>query len=310
MFCALRPIGSDQDSVAYQVYYNMDDYRLSFAAEPSFILISNVARYFMTENGLLLVFLFYAAIGVTIKLFAIKQLTQLYWLSLILYFSTYFLLHEFTQIRAGVASGLVLLSIRYIYERNIFKFFACIIIASFFHYSAMIVFPLYLLSNAAINRTSMTLMILAVPAGMAMNYFKFNFVYIIPIELIRTKIEVYMQAEQLRDIKLNPFNAVYVIKYLLLYVFLYYQRKLNSISPYFPILVKFYSISLFSYLALSFNSAFAIRISELVGIVEIILVPTLFYVYRHRMIALLGVLLYSAASLALGLYETELIVST
>lgn len=309
LFCALRPIGSDQDSIAYRVYFNMDDYALSLAAEPSFILLSNFARTVAPSNGLFVLFFIYAVVGVALKFHAIKKLTDLYWLSLIVYFSTYFLLHEFTQIRAGVASGFVLLSILYIHKRNAAKFFVCVSAASFFHYSALIVFPLYFLSNATISRTAMALMLLAVPAGMAMNYFSFNFIYTIPIELIRVKVQVYMMAEELRSIKLNPYNAVYIFKYLMLYVFLFCHRKLYDISPLSSVLIKFYAISLFSYLALSFNSAFAIRISELIGIVEIILVPILFYVYRNRLVAFLGVIFYSSASLALGLYETELIIN-
>jgi len=307
MFCALRPVGADQDSLAYYAYFNLDAYSLSLVAEPSFIFLADLARATSRTEGLTTLFFFYAVIGVSIKFIAFRSLTDLYWFALIVYFSNYFLLHEFTQIRAGVASGLVLISIRYIYERAAMKFIICISLASLFHYSSLIIFPMYLISNPKLTKIDTTLLSLAVPAGIVFTYLSLDFTYVIPIELIRTKIDIYIQAEALRDLKLNPFNAVYLIKYAILYVLILCRHRLSELSPYFPILIKFYAVSLFFYLALSFNSAFAIRISELFGIVEIILVPLLCYFYRDKLIAFVGVLVYASASLALSLYQTELI---
>lgn len=309
LYCAFRPIGADQDSVGYYNYYHLDDYSLSLAAEPSFIILSNLTRRLSAFDGLTVLFFIYAVLGVTIKLYSFRLLTKLYWLCIIVYCSNYFLLHEFTQIRAGVASGLVLLSIRYIYERDILRFFSCIALASFFHYSALVVAPLYFMSNSKMSRIDLFLLYVAVPSGVIFNYLNLNLIYVIPIDLVQAKIDTYMQVESLRDIKLNPYNAVYLVKYIMLYVFIMARSRLSDISPYFPILIKFYAISLFSFLALSFNSAFAIRVSELFGIVEIILVPLLCFYYRNKSLAMAGVIIYSFASLAIALYETKLIVS-
>lgn len=307
LFCTLRPVGSDQDSIAYENYYFMDDFNRQQVAEPTYNLISNLAEFISAQNGLLLVFFIYAVVGVWLKFYAIRKLTDLPWLALIAYFGTYFLLHEFTQIRASVASGLLLISILFIYQRRLLPFVLCIAVASLFHYSALAALPLYWIIYGGMTVPVRVLIAATVPSGLAFDLAQIDWVNLIPIELIRSKIDIYQQVEALRDVKLNVFNAVYLVKYTLLYIFLLYSERLTRHSIYFPIFLKIYALSLFAYMALSFNSTFAIRISELLGIVEIVMIPLLFYLFRLRILGVLAVFLLSSGYLALGIYQTELI---
>jgi hypothetical protein len=308
--CSFKEIGSDQDSVAYLKYFNLSDYAMSQVAEPTFMLISSISRAVSAENGIAVLFFIYALIGVTTKFVAIQSLTELKWLSLITYFSSYFLLHEFTQIRAAVASGLVLLSVKFIFERRLSLFLATIGGASLFHYSALLALPLYFLATSALSRTEKIAVGLSIPAGIVFYIFKFDIVYVIPIELVRIKIEAYTAVEALRSVKLNVFNAVYLFKYILLYVFLLFSDSISERAKYFPILLKLYAISMFSYLALSFNAAFAMRISELFGVVEIVLIPMLIYAIKPRALAVFLIVALAVANLALGVYQTELVQQT
>ena len=307
IICTFKGIGSDQDSVAYLKYFNLSDYAMTQVAEPTFILISNISRFFSADRGIVVLFFFYALIGVTIKFYAIGTLTELKWLSVLTYFSTYFLLHEFTQIRVAVASGLLLVSLRYVLERRPGQFALCVAIASLFHYSALLAAPLYFLSTSSLDSKQKFAIALAIPAGLIFYIFKFNIIYAIPIELVRSKIAIYTEVESLRSVKINVFNIVYLFKYMLLYVFLIFSGVISKNSPYFPILLKVYAISMFAYLALSFNTAFAMRISELFGVVEIILIPLLFYAIKPRIVAVVLVVAIAAANLALGVFQTELI---
>lgn len=308
--CGFREIGSDQDSVAYLSYFNMSDYAMSQVAEPTFMLISTISRAISAERGIVILLLVYAVIGVTIKFYAIHALTELRWLSVLTYFSSYFLLHEFTQIRAAVASGLVLLSIKFIAERKPGLFLTAIAGASLFHYSALLVLPLYFITTGTWSKKEKVAVGLAIPAGIILYVFKFDLIYVIPIELVRIKIEAYSAIEAIRTLKLNVFNMVYLFKYALLYVFLTYSDAISKRSPYFPVLIKFYAISMFSFLALSFNAVFAMRISELFGVVEILLIPMLYYAIRPRALAVILIVALAVANLAIGVYHSELIQRT
>ena len=94
-------------------------------------------------------FLLFAILGVSFKLIAIKQLTELWFLSLILYLSNFFILHEMTQIRAGVASAFLLLCVKPIYDRDLKRFLLFAVLGFLFHYSAIVILPLWFLGIKA-----------------------------------------------------------------------------------------------------------------------------------------------------------------
>ena len=301
-----REVGIDQDSVGYLIYYNLTDDRLSLAAEPSFILIAQLTRTAFADAGLRALFVIYAVLGVTLKYLAIDKLTNLFWLSFITYFSGYFLLHEFTQIRAGVACGIVLFSLYYVQKRQPIHFIAAVVIASLFHYSALVSLVLYFLRPSLTSFTK-SMIALAIPVAILIKTANINLVAALPIELVRNKIDVYSQLQSLTTIDLNAFNLVYLIKYALVYVFLLFSRPISEKAPGFAIFLQIYALSMASYIALSYNSAFAIRISELYGVVEIVLFPMLVYAFRSSLPGTVAVVALALGNLALGIFQTQLI---
>ena len=309
LFAGTRSIGTDQDSVAYSVYYSIDDRVLSRIVEPTFLLIRNATEAISADNGLRYLLLFYALLGVSLKLAAILQLTSLRWLSVATYFSSYFFLHEFTQIRAAIASGLILLSVKHIQERNPFQFTVLVSLASLFHFSALIAFPLYLLGARGLTNGSKTFIALAVPLGILIRVLDVNLLYVVPLETVRSKVDVYMEAESLRDVKLNVFNAVYLVKYALLYALLLMSSRIEPNWRFFSVSLKIYALSLFAYLALSYNSTFAIRISELFGVIEVVLIPSLYFGMRSKPAAVVIISSLAVGNLMLSLYQTKLILA-
>ena len=75
--------------------------------ELSFLYIAKLVHFIF--NNVLFLFLIYALIGVSLKLKSIRQLTDLWLLSLVVYASNFFILHEMIQIRVGVYAGFLLL---------------------------------------------------------------------------------------------------------------------------------------------------------------------------------------------------------
>lgn len=65
---------------------------------------------------------------------------------MMLYISFYFVLHEMTQIRAGVVSALFLLAVYYIAKKEKRKALLLIIVGSFFHYSSLALLPTLMLA--------------------------------------------------------------------------------------------------------------------------------------------------------------------
>ncbi|WGQ07516.1 EpsG family protein [Pedobacter gandavensis] len=278
LIAGLREVGSDPDSIGYRNYYESD--LILLLAEPTFAFISYIVRNIFGNFQFVLII--YAIIGVLIKYRAIVKLTDLWFLSLVIYFGNYFLLHEFTQIRAGVASGLFLLSIVPLSERRFWKFFSLIVLAILFHYSSIILLPLWFLTNKHLNTLGKCILYLLIPIGIVFHFMNLDLLMAIPIETIKYKLEIYKLTQETASNELNVFNLVYLFKYLTLYTLLYFYETICVKMKYFSILLKIYAIALFSFLALSQNTIFAMRISELLGIVEIILVPAFYYIIKER----------------------------
>lgn len=303
-FSGFREIGIDHDSVGYKNYYESGDL-IWLMAEPTFGIISEFVRY--AFNDFRFVLIIYAILGVWLKFIAIERLTELKWLTIITYFSTFYLLHDFTQIRASIASGILLIALVPLSQRRIWVYMGLICVAILFHYSAIVALPLCFFNNNHLSGTQKTLIALAIPIGIVLHLIHFDPLLVIPIDTIKVKIEIYRQAQASAEVSLNVFNLVYLVKYMILYVLLYFYETIYKQNKYVSLLLQIYALSLFCYLALSSNTIFAMRISELYGIVEMILIPFLYYVVRPRAFAIGLVVFVALIYMIINIYSLELI---
>ena len=184
LFAGLRDEGVDRDYNVYiQGYYDVSspieeyfDGRASFVNEPAINIIASVSKYFFDST--IVFFLVFSFLGVGLKFLSIRKYSPFLLLSVLIYFSKYYFFNEFTQIRMGVAVGFFLFSIQYIVSRNLLKFLSLIFIGGLFHYSVLLVIPLYFLSATAIN---VKLYLAAVLAAMMLAIMKFDVVAMLSI---------------------------------------------------------------------------------------------------------------------------------
>lgn len=93
------------------------------------------------------VYFFCAFIGLYLKGIFYRTYSNSFFISVIFYIFTIYFLHEYTQIRAAIGLGICYLSIDEINKRQLKKFVIRIFVAMCFHYSAVIMFPIYLYCN-------------------------------------------------------------------------------------------------------------------------------------------------------------------
>jgi transmembrane protein EpsG len=71
-----------------------------------------------------------------------------YWMAVFLYvFTPTLMLIQSSVMRQSVAIALFVFSLDYIYRKDAFRYFSCIALASLFHYSALLVLPMYFLGT-------------------------------------------------------------------------------------------------------------------------------------------------------------------
>ncbi|MFZ8831103.1 MAG: EpsG family protein [Thermodesulfobacteriaceae bacterium] len=293
LIAGLRPIGLDRDSIAYaNAIQSYKDVNL-VALEPAFWVIKWFNDIFFNGN-VRTFFLIYAILGVSIKFLAIKRLSKLPWLSVGAYLSSYFILHEMTQIRVGVAAGLFLLSIPDIHSRNFRKFIIKALLAISFHYSAIIMLPLYFLHPKKLNIAYFLLPIV----GLISVYVDLskpllsNLANLAP-NFLAYKINIYLTLLELGEhSEINIVNFHYTSLLLLTYFgfFLYIINKIKN--DYDVLFLKIFALSLFSFYFFSDVPVFAYRISQFLNVAAVIFVPNFILYFKQKELIFLLVILF------------------
>jgi hypothetical protein len=240
--------------------------------------ILSLIIYYLSDN-IIFIFIFYAILGVSIKINAIKKLTDFPICAILIYFSMYYILHEMTQIRVGLATGFILLSIPYIYEKDFKRFLLYVLLGFFFHYSVIIVLPFYFLSH---NKISKWFYIL-IPLAYILYFLDLNIsslLELIKLDLIAFKYKAYKTLSAID--RINIFNFIMIMRYIFIIFLLWKWEFLYEKNKYSVIIIKLYIISCFFLIILADIPAIAFRVSEIFAVVEIIIIPYFVYFFKNE----------------------------
>lgn len=292
LLAGLREVGIDPDSENYEeAYHHYYSNSIFEGVEYSFILISTILNYFSSDVHLL--FLFYAFLGVGLKFISFRKYSELWFLPVLVYIGYYYELHEMTQIRTGILSGIFLLSIKYLAEEKRIHYVLLILIGAFFHISAIALLPFVFLTNKPLSPKMRLFWLLIIPAAY-MFYFTSSVILInLDIPYIGTKIASYQDETEkgISAVQINVLSPRHLFTLLTFIYLLYFHDTILMYNKYFPILIKIFSISLVAFVALSFLPVLAQRVSYLYQIVSIVLITNVYYTIKPKWA---GILLVTA----------------
>ena len=216
-------------------------------------------------------FLIFALLGVSAKLLGILQHSRSFFLSLCVYATYLFLVQEMTAIRAGVASGIFLLSFGFYIRREKIMFAAMMIPAFLFH-SSSILFVLAWLLHIFRIRTRVYLAGLAVAFVIAV--LRVNIVSAFRLDEYFPRVAVYLQMESWSTpTTVNIFNLRVIFSLIAVAVFGFYYRKFSEIRGFVE-LYRIHILSLIVFFSLSPSaSVFSLRSYELLSVVQVLLYP-------------------------------------
>lgn len=305
-YAAFRDGAKVGDYVTYVQMFKDVNNGFTTLTEPSFVYLSQFVGAF--SNDAIYVFVVYALIGVSLKFIAIRRLTELWFLSLVVYLSNFFILHELTQMRAGVAAGFLLLCIKPIYDRDWKRFLLLSTCAILFHYSALVILPLWILGH----KQRKIWLFVSIPIAYIIYFSGVNLTGTIPIPVIKAKLELYQRAQEYGTENwsaINVFNLVFICKILIFYILLWKYELIACRNKYAIVLMKVYCISLMAFPIFATMPVVGFRVSELYGIVEIILIPLLYYVFTPRIASIFIVILAAAAVAFVSVFYSKLIIN-
>jgi hypothetical protein len=291
LIAGLRPLEYFADASNYlnKIYNNGG----IFDTEPTFWLINQFNQLLLGGKEQIF-FLIYAALGVSIKILAIKKLSLVPLLSIYLYICLYFLLHEMAQIRVGVASAVFLLAIPDIVNKNFKNYLLKTVIAIAFHYSALIMIVFYFISFKKINKNIYySLPIFGLVLALAPNFIFSILTFsasILP-SMLSNKIIMYLNF--LKDgihSDIHIFN-IYIVSLLIIYYFSLFNLKKFE-SKLNTLLVKFLGLQLFIFFAFSCMPVFAWRLSEFIGISLMILIPHLIFIFKQKIFPIMFIIVW------------------
>ena len=303
-FVAFRPIGSDLDSYSYSMLYH--NLREEFI-EVSFAWIVFFIQH--TFDDVRWLFIIYALLSVPLHAAAIRKLSPEVLLSVLLWLSHYFLIQDFTQIRVAVASGFMLVGLPYLIEGKRWKFLLFLLMALFFHYSSAAFLPLLFFGNKKLKLKGKLFMGGLIVFAYALYFAKVNLLTTIPIPYFQNKLDSY---QELRDAgilgdNINVFNVVFLLRLVVFYYSLVKYEFIVKRHPAFTLLIKVYTLSLFSYVGLSVIPTIAGRMSELYGFVEVAMYPMLVCTIQPKFMGRLIFVLYALGLLSLNIWHNNMI---
>jgi hypothetical protein len=234
-----------------------------------------------------LLFLAFASISIPLKTHFILRNVKYQGLVFLLYFSSSFILHDFVQIRAAVASGLFLWIIYYVGSERYMKAAIFLALAISFHLSSLVFLPIIFLKK----KDSKLLYIL-------FGVFSLFTLFIKPIdatsfdlffpEIILKRLDMFLNET---DRVANLINPITLIQYLItIIIFLNWDRLINF-SNYSVYIIKSFLIGLYLFLILHNIPGISFRIYELLMIVQIPLADILIQTVKPKLVIVIIILI-------------------
>jgi hypothetical protein len=198
-----------------------------------------------------------------------------------------------------------MLSIKPLCERKLLIFLIVSILATLFHYTAIIMIFLWFLNPKKINTQFYVLLIIA--SYLINQFSSMNISEIqkyIQITAIQNKLLAYEYAYKST---INVFNLWQIMRTVLSFLFLWKSNLIQENNKYGILLIKLYILTTCTFVILAANPTFAVRISDLLAITDIILIPCIIYIIKPEFIAKLIVAGIGFTYLFLNLFYNKII---
>lgn len=306
---AFRPVGIDQDSVNYAALFNGQE-NDEVEMEASFYMLVNLCRVLMDDPRIL--FVVYALLAIPIKAAGIVRGSRLWMLSLVVWMGYYYIYQDFTQIRVAVSTGIFLFALSLHGRGQKGLSLLLYLLAIYFHNTAVMYIPLLFIGSKPLGRTGKLILASLPPIGIVINLMHIDPVMLLPIPQLQERIELY---ETLRDSgimgdTISTFNIPFLFKLFIFYFILWKSEYINEKVPMLSLYMKVFIYSISCFLIFSFLPVMAWRLSEVTGIIEVLLFPAIVYAFREEIYGKLIVSAYAFMMVIQGMILTSNTINT
>lgn len=244
----------------------------SLKIEPGFVLL-NWFLYKISSNPQFLIFIC-AVITNTLIVLTIAKLSDKFELSIFLFICIGFYFTSFNIMRQYLAISIVFWSIRYVGKGEFKKYLFSVLIASTFHFSALIMIPTYIIYK---GKAWSKWTILTMLTGIAFTVSFAILVNILEVLLVNTKYNDYLKTLTAGYYGVNTLRIlIFIFPLVLLYI---WREPLRKIYPNCDYLVNLYFIGAM-FMVLSSKYVFIARIADYFTIFGVLIIPKLTSLYK------------------------------
>ena len=276
MFTSLRPGLGGWDYKNYETFFNQipDLFNIEFDFlffhyEPLYTLANSFVKLF-TDNFVVFIVI-YTFLTHLLMFQVIKKYSINFFYSIFIYFSTYYLWHNFTLLRQNVAILIFWFSLEYIREKKFVKYLLLIIIASLFHNSAIVLILFYfiieLMDKFSIKKNVWLFIFLSLLKPASDFLLRYIYKILSYFNIGRSNLEAYLSSTE------RGVNEFFILEVLLIIVFVYLKRN-DSLIKNNKLFVNLLLLSFVIVVWFS-NYEIAVRFVEYFRIYYFVLIPIL-----------------------------------
>lgn len=258
--------------------------------EPMYFIILRISQFFF--NPVFVGFTIYATLSVTPRFRFIKQQSVNVWASIMVYVAYCYMAQDIIAMRSSVASALILYVIKFKLDDNKKYMIATILLASLFHYSALVFFVLLFVDPVKEQR----LLYIALLFGTYGLFFSgFDIKIIFPYLSYLTFLEYNLSDYSMSTAEVyGTLNGPQILRITTCLLFWAFSSRLKDFNPYAIIYLKVFTISLCMFPLFSSIATMGYRLYEIYASAEAIGLPIMFMgVFRRKQLYKPAILVYT-----------------
>lgn len=276
--------------------------------EPFFRLLVTSLHHISGSFRLFLILIATLTVLLTYSFF-LKNEYDYYWLVLLIFVSNYYFLHDYIQIRIGLACSIFLYQLSYLNKGDKKKAFCLWLLSCCCHFSMVIAFISFFISKKRISNTEECFIFLL---------FIFCFLFALKglsvvslfgyIPGVNTYYKLYMSAmENGEGTAIKIYNPIYLLRYFVFFLCILKRNVLEKQALNCSYYLRLYFCGIMVFLLFIGIPAFAFRGSEILFITELLLFPLIKFLFKNKNIGNLAVVFLALIVFVINVFHNHLI---
>lgn len=281
---ATRPGTNVSDYTVYEsIFFNYDSTKNQLSVEATFLWLCEL--FYHMGGTIRWVIWVYAFLSIPLKIYSLSKLvpSEIFFLAIPIYLANFFQLHDCEQMR--IAAGLAMTMYCFLLKmegKKWWQWLPFLLIGTSFHHTALaLIVPLLFTPEGPMSMKWKVGLVVFILLGVVFWVVGVNPITTIPIPYIEAKMALYEMAisngEHPDILVIHPIVLLRIITFL--YV-LYFYDTIHEHLKCFNYVLLCEALGLFCWFGLSQTSVFAVRMSELFEVTEIIMFASVIYTVK------------------------------